>query len=157
MKRKAERALREIGLEVDIREEEIWKYGEKVEKDWSGCWKELKKGMKKGYEESMRNKYKEKVMHSQVFVGQERESHMWLNLSITPHKTAGIMNTLEQMVETRKWKAMRGIGDTDGKCRLCGQHDETVQHLLAGCDILAGVEYLSRHYNALNGFSSQLS
>ena len=53
---------------------------------------------------------------------------------------------LELMVETQKWKAMRGIGDTDGKCRLCGQHDETVQHLL---DMLAGAENLFRHNNAL--------
>ena len=54
---------------------------------------------------------------------------------------------LEQMVETRKWNAIRGIGDANGKCRLCGQH-ETVQHL-AGCEIPAGVDYLSRHNNAL--------
>ena len=58
------------------------------------------------------------------------------------------MNTLEQMVETWKWWAMWGVEDTDGKCILCGQHDETVQHLLAGCEMLAGAEYLSRH-NAL--------
>ena len=83
MKREAEQALREIGLEFDFLEEEIWKNGEKVEKDWSGFWKELKKGMKKGYEESVRNKYKEKVMQSQVFVGQEKESYMRLNLNTT--------------------------------------------------------------------------
>ena len=50
------------------------------------------------------------------------------------------MNMLEQMVETRKWKVIRGIRDTHGKCRLYGQHDETVQHLFAGCEMLAGVE-----------------
>ena len=31
---------------------------------------------------------------------------------------------------------------------VCGQHDETVQHLLAGCERLAGAEYLGRHNNA---------
>ena len=55
----------------------------------------------------------------------------------------------EQMIETRKWKAIGGSEDTDGKCRLCGQHDETVQHLLAGCEMLAGAEYFSGHNNAL--------
>ena len=45
--------------------------------------------------------------------------------------------------------AMREIGDTDGKCMLCRQHDETVLHLLAGCEMLAGAEYLFRHNNAL--------
>ena len=63
-KREAEQALREIGLEVDYREEEIWKNGEKVEKDWSGCWKELKYEMKRGYEEKLKNECKEKVMQS---------------------------------------------------------------------------------------------
>ena len=44
---------------------------------------------------------------------------------------------------------MPGTGDTDGKCRLCRQHDETVQHLLAGWEILTGAEHLSRYNNAL--------
>ena len=39
--------------------------------------------------------------------------------------------------------------NTDAKCRLCGQHDETVQYLLAGCERLVGAEYLRRHNNAL--------
>ena len=69
--------------------------------------------------------------------------------NITPQKTVGIMNIMEQMVEIRKWKAMQGIGSTDGKCRLCGQYDETVQNLLPGCKILPGAEYLCRHNNAL--------
>ena len=53
LKREAEQTFREIGLEVDFMQEEIWKIGEKVEKDWSGCWKQLKKGMKKGYKEKL--------------------------------------------------------------------------------------------------------
>ena len=64
--------MRETRLEVDFREEEIWKRGEqveKVEKDWSGCRKELKKGMKKRYEEKLNSELEEKVMKSQVFVG----------------------------------------------------------------------------------------
>ena len=83
LKREAEQALREIGLEVDFREKEIWKNGKKVEKDWSGCWKEFKKEMKEGYDEKLKKKYKEKVTESQVFVGQERESYIWLNLNTT--------------------------------------------------------------------------
>ena len=34
-------------------------------------------------------------------------------------------------------------------CRLCGEYRETVQHLLAGCQKLAGFEYVRRHNNAL--------
>ena len=65
LKKEAEQALREMGLKVHLREEEIWGTEEKVKKDWSVCWKELKKGC----EEKLKNKYKEKMMLSQVFVG----------------------------------------------------------------------------------------
>ena len=64
---------------------------------------------------------------------------------------AGIMDTLEKMMETWQWKALRGIGDGDRKCRLCKKHDETAQHLLAGYEILAGTEYLGRHNNDRTG------
>ena len=50
------------------------------------------------------------------------------------------------MIETRAWKKIRGLVDDD-KCRLCGEHRETVQHLLSGCKKLAGSEYVKRHNN----------
>ena len=84
-----------------------------------------------------------------MFAGQENENLVWLNTNITPYKTAGIMGLLEQVMETQKWKVFGGIGGGDGKCRLCKKFDETVQHLLAGCEILAGTKYLARHNNAL--------
>ena len=34
-------------------------------------------------------------------------------------------------------------------CRLCRQYDETVQHLLAGCTVIAETEYVRGHNNAL--------
>ena len=44
---------------------------------------------------------------------------------------------------------MRGLNVESVLCRLCGQYDETVQYLLAGCTVLAGKEYARRHNNAL--------
>ncbi|KAL4714207.1 hypothetical protein ACJJTC_002844 [Scirpophaga incertulas] len=35
----------------------------------------------------------------------------------------------------------------DGKCRLCACKDETVQHIISGCDKLAGTHYVKRHNN----------
>ena len=58
------------------------------------------------------------------------------------------MTMLEQMVETRSWKEARGLID-DGRCRICNQHVETVEHLVAGCTKLANSEYLTRHNRAL--------
>ena len=34
---------------------------------------------------------------------------------------------------------------TDSKCWLCKQHEETIDHLTSGCSILVKDEYLMRH------------
>ena len=51
LKRETEQARREVEMEVEFREEEVWKDGEKLEKEWAGCWAELKKEMQNGAEE----------------------------------------------------------------------------------------------------------
>ena len=58
------------------------------------------------------------------------------------------MTMLEQMVETRSWKAARGL-IPDGRCRVCQKRDETVEHRVTGCKVSANSEYLSRHIRAL--------
>ena len=35
--------------------------------------------------------------------------------------------------------------ETDSKCHLCKQHEETIDHLNSGCQILVKSEYLMRH------------
>ena len=35
--------------------------------------------------------------------------------------------------------------EIESKCRLCKQHEETIDHLTSGCPILAKNEYLRRH------------
>ena len=52
------------------------------------------------------------------------------------------------MVETRFWKAARGLTQ-DKRCRVCYERDETIEHLVAGCKVLANNEYLLRHNRAL--------
>ena len=74
---------------------------------------------------------------------------LWLHTNITPKKTSGILDTMEQMVETRKWKAVKGIGGDDSQCRLCKNHDDTIHHLLSGCEVITGTDYPRQHNNAL--------
>ena len=31
---------------------------------------------------------------------------------------------------------------------MCSQHEETVDHIVSGCEVLAKTEYISRHNNA---------
>ena len=58
------------------------------------------------------------------------------------------MSMIEQMVETRAWKEVRRLTE-NSRCRLCKEQREIVQHLLAGCKMLASSEYLARHYKGL--------
>ena len=73
---------------------------------------------------------------------------MWPTQKLNPRKTSAIMDMLEQMVETRSWKVARGLME-DGGCRVCFEQIETVEHLAAGCKVLANGEYLSRHNRTL--------
>ena len=52
------------------------------------------------------------------------------------------------MIKTSVWKKIRGLVECN-KCRLCGEHRETVHHLLSGRKKLAGTEYVKRHNNTL--------
>jgi len=35
--------------------------------------------------------------------------------------------------------------ETDNKCRLCQQFDETIDHIISACPILAKEQYIKRH------------
>ena len=70
--------------------------------------------------------------------------------------TAGVMTMLEQMVETRSLKKARSLID-DCRCRICNQHSETVEHLVAECTKLANSENLIKHNRALMNSSVALA
>ena len=71
----------------------------------------------------------------------------WLKI-FTHQKALSIMSVLEQMVETRSWKAAQGLVE-DGRCRVSHVHDETVKHLEAECIALFNSEYLTRDNRVL--------
>ena len=52
----------------------------------------------------------------------------------------------------KSWKEARGLTD-DGSCRICTQHSEKVEHLVAACTKLANSEYLTRHNQAVTIFA----
>ena len=55
---------------------------------------------------------------------------------------------LEQMMETRSWKAAQRLIE-DGSCQVCHGYDEMVENLIAGCTALSNSEYLVRHNRTL--------
>ena len=88
-------------------------------------------------------------IQSELYRKQHNECNMWLKPRLEPRKTGAIMSLQEKIVETRVWKVSRGLTCADDKCRLCGEHRETVDYLLAGRKLLAGNGYLTRHNWAL--------
>ena len=79
-------------------------------------------------------------MQSEVFNGQEEKCNQWLDCNLDSRKTAAIIEMLEQIVETRVWKALRRMEVESEICRLCADKRETVHYLLASCKVLAGNE-----------------
>ena len=96
--------------------------------------------------------YQSKEQQIRFFKEQEEECHLWLTQNLHQQKMLSIMSLVEQMVETRSWKAAQGIIE-DGRCLVCHRHDETMKHLAAGWTILSNSEYLARHNRALMIFA----
>ena len=106
--------------------------GNILDKACKQAWKLVKSCFKKGTEEKKEEDYHQKEMQSEIYKKQDQKCNIWLEQNLTPKKTSAIMSMLEQMIETRAWKAARGLTESC-KCRLCGDKKDTVQHLLAGC------------------------
>ena len=83
-------------------------------------------------------------MQSEIYKKQDWKCHIWLEHNLTPRKTSAMMSMLEQMIETRAWKAARGLTECC-KCRSCGEQKKTVQHVLPGCKTIASSEYIMRY------------
>ena len=88
-------------------------------------------------------------MQSEYYKGFDMESHQRLECNTDARKVSAIINMQEQVIETRGWKASRGLTVTTENCRLCDAYKETVMHILSGCKVLAGSDYLKRHNNVL--------
>ena len=55
---------------------------------------------------------------------------------------------IEQMVETRSWKAVTDLIENE-RYQLCGDYRETVEHTAAGCRKTANSGYLTRYNRTL--------
>ena len=58
------------------------------------------------------------------------------------------MAAQDQEISTNYFKNKILKQEIESKCRLCKQHEETIDHLTSGCPILAKNEYLTRHDKA---------
>jgi hypothetical protein len=51
----------------------------------------------------------------------------------------------DQTLQTKYYATKILNIETDNKCRLCQQFDETIDHIISTCSILAKKQYIKRH------------
>ena len=98
------------------------------------------------------DKWHSKALHGQFFKQIEGEyidksvTFSWLKYGHIKSETESlIIAAQDQAIATNIIKANIHKTVKDGKCRICGKFDETIQHLIAACPVLAKVEYIDRH------------
>ena len=122
----AMKTMYNVVVEIQFERENIWIDGELIDGGLKPAWKRLKEKLKKEVKNKSVKEYGTKEQQSKLYRGQEQECHVWLSQNLNPGKTAAIMTILEQMVETRLWKEVRGLKD-DGSCRICTENSVTVE------------------------------
>ena len=74
------------------------------------------------------------------------KTYQWLEKAALKDSTeALIMAAQEQALNTRSIEARIYHSRQDPRCRLCKDAPETIQHITAGCKMLAGKAYMERH------------
>jgi len=74
------------------------------------------------------------------------QSYRWLKSGDIKGKTdSTIVAAQDQAISTNYFKNSILKEEIESKCRLCKQHEETIDRLTSGCLILAKNEYLMRH------------
>jgi hypothetical protein len=56
-----------------------------------------------------------------------------------------IITVQDQAIKTKYYATKVLNTETDSKCRLCEQFDETIDHIISACPILAKEWYIKRH------------
>jgi hypothetical protein len=100
--------------------------------------------------EIQKNKWKNKVMHGQYI----RNIDSLLVKKIRSFLSEGdikatteseIVEAQDQSTQTKYYATKILNTETDSKCRLCQQFDETMDHTISACPILTKEQYIKSH------------
>jgi len=102
--------------------------------------------------EVLKNKWKNKVMHGQYTRNTDRQliseeaTFLWVSKGDLKAETESeIVAAQDQVMQTKYYATKILNTETDSKCRLCQQFDETIDHIISACPILAKEQYIKRH------------
>jgi hypothetical protein len=73
------------------------------------------------------------------------QSYRWLKFGNIKGETGStIVTTRDQAISANYFKNKILKDETDSKCRLCKQHEDTIDHVTSECPIWAKNEYLMK-------------
>jgi len=76
----------------------------------------------------------------------EEDTFLWLSKGDLKAETESeIVAAQDQAIQTKYYTTKILNTETDSKCRLCQQFDETTDHIISACPILAKEQYIKRH------------
>ena len=79
----------------------------------------------------------------------ETETHKWLKSSGLKSETEGlIIAAQDQSLMTKQYQSEIIKNGANPKCRLCNEYNETIDHIVSGCPVLAKLEFMQRHDQA---------
>ena len=117
--------------------------------------KRVKQETKKKAYEKMRQIWEGKPMHGQYPTRVNKsdveveQTHKWLKSPGLKGETEGlVIAAQDQSLATRSYHNKIIKDGTDPKCRMCNEFEETIDHIVAGCPVLANTEYIQRHDKA---------
>jgi hypothetical protein len=139
-------------IEQTIYEEEgnLNKYVKEMSKNDKHLEEYHKQNKQINEERNQQEKWQNKPLHGHYHQSIEKvadisKSYQWLEKSdIRDNTEALIMAAQEQALKTRAIEAKIYHTSQNSKCRLCGEQDETIQHIISGCKMLAGTAYTER-------------
>ena len=91
-------------------------------------------------------------MHGQYIINidrqliSEEDAFLWLLKGDLKTETESeIVAAQDQALQTKYYATKILNTETDSKCRLCQHFDETIDHIISACPILAKEQYIKRH------------
>ena len=117
--------------------------------------KRVKQETKMKAHEKMRQIWEGKPIHGQYPTRvnksdvETEQTHKWLKSPGLKGETEGlIIAAQDQSLGTISYHNKIIKDGTDPKCRMCNEFEETIDHIVAGCPVLANTEYIQRHDKA---------
>ena len=98
-------------------------------------------------------KWKNKALHGQYCRILEKPhvdtvtTNKWLSSNLKGETEGLLVTAQDQAINTRNYQKVICGQQVESKCRMCLQYEETVDHIVSGCEVLAKTEYISRHNN----------